>query len=174
MSDPTKDWKKIHTTVPVHIPTPDGNAIAETIKVKVPAYQNPKDDEIYLAEEALEMLDATKARYMGLLQPEAIKELRERLELTQKQISQLLQIGEKTWTRWETGRDRPSRSMNLLLQAVHDGKVDANYLRLIGNPALRLNPLRATPRDQRRRPFTFTIGTVPVAGLEKNYESVTA
>ena len=146
MSDPTKNWKKITTRVPVKIPTLDGKRIAETVEVEVTAYRNPADGEIYLDGEALEVLDNVKARHMGLLLPDGIKELRERLDLTQKQISELLQIGEKTWTRWETGRERPSRSMNLLLQAVYDGKVDVNYLRIMRNPALREKRLRVPPR----------------------------
>ena len=59
------------------------------------------------------------------------KALRKRLGLTQPQISELLQIGEKTWTRWETGRERPSRSINVLLFALNDGKLDAAYLRSV-------------------------------------------
>ena len=51
--------------------------------------------------------------------------------MTQPQISELLQIGEKTWTRWETGRERPSRSINVLLFALNDGKLDAAYLRSV-------------------------------------------
>lgn len=86
---------------------------------------------IYLDTEATAILDKVKARHMGLLTPEQIKALRKRLGLTQPQISELLQIGEKTWTRWETGRERPSRSINVLLFALNDGKLDAAYLRSV-------------------------------------------
>src|SRR5207237_10451244 len=65
---------------------------------------------------------------MGLLTPEQIKALRQRTGLTQRQISELLQIGDKTSTRWETGRERPFRSINVLLCALHDGKIDLPYL----------------------------------------------
>ena len=41
MSDPTKNWKKIRTKVPVHVPMPDGKGIAETVEVEVEAYRNP-------------------------------------------------------------------------------------------------------------------------------------
>jgi DNA-binding transcriptional regulator YiaG len=123
--------KRVEVEEPVHIPKLDGSAIAETIKVKVPAWRDPKDGEIYLDTEATAILDKVKARHMGLLTPDQIKGLRKRLGLTQKQISQLLQIGQKTWTRWETGRERPFRSINVLLSALNDGKIDLAYLRML-------------------------------------------
>ncbi|HRZ92418.1 MAG TPA: helix-turn-helix domain-containing protein [Candidatus Paceibacterota bacterium] len=120
--------ERIEVEEPVHIPNLDGIGIAETIQVKVPAWRDPKDGEVYLDAEATAMLDKVKARHMGLLLPEQIKALRKRLGLTQPQISEMLQIGEKTWTRWETGRERPSRVINVLLFALSDGKLDAGYL----------------------------------------------
>ena len=123
--------ERIEVEEPVHIPTLDGGGIAETVKVKVPAWRDPKDGEVYLDTEATTILDKVKARHMGLLTPEQIKALRKRLGLTQPQISELLQIGEKTWTRWETGRERPSRSINVLLFALNDGKLDVAYLRSV-------------------------------------------
>jgi DNA-binding transcriptional regulator YiaG len=84
-----------------------------------------------LDEAAHEILDKTKARYMGLLSPDRIRQLRERHRLTQAKIAQLFQLGEKTWTRWESGGERPSRSMNILLRAFEDGKIDENYLNSI-------------------------------------------
>jgi DNA-binding transcriptional regulator YiaG len=123
--------KRIDVLEPVHIPKLDGSGIAETIAVKVPAWRDPKDGDVFLDTEAIAILDKVKARHMGLLTPDQIKALRMRLGLTQPQISELLQIGEKTWTRWETGRDRPSRSINVLLFALNDGKLDAAYLRSV-------------------------------------------
>jgi DNA-binding transcriptional regulator YiaG len=95
--------------------------------IEVPAWKAP-DGEIYLDDEAHDKIDQTKARLMGILSPAEIKNLRKRLGLTQKRISELLQIGEKSWTRWETGRERPSRAINLLLCALNDGKIDAASL----------------------------------------------
>ena len=128
MKTPMSNWEKIQTKVPVHIPTIDGKNVAETVEVEVPAYRNPKDGEIYLDGDALQMLDDAKARYMGLMLPEAIHNLREQLGVTQKRMAALLQIGEKSYCRWETGNERPSRSMNLLLAALYDGRIDVAYL----------------------------------------------
>ena len=74
------------------------------------------------------MLDDVQARHMGLLTTDEIKAVRTKLGATQKELSELLQIGEKSWTRWETGRDRPSRSMNVLLLALVDGRIDLRWL----------------------------------------------
>jgi DNA-binding transcriptional regulator YiaG len=135
MSDPQNNWIKIETEEEVIIPTSDGKGIAEKIKVKVPAYRDPKTDEIYLDGEALRMLDDVKTRHLGLLTTEQIKLLRQRLDCTQQQMSELLQIGEKTWTRWESGRERPSKSLNLLLRALFEGRVDAPWLEAQREPA---------------------------------------
>jgi DNA-binding transcriptional regulator YiaG len=79
----------------------------------------------------MEILDKVKARHTGLLTPSQIRALRQRLNLTQKEICKLLQTGMKTWTRWETGRERPFRSTNVLLCALNDGKIDVAYLRAL-------------------------------------------
>jgi transcriptional regulator with XRE-family HTH domain len=86
-----------------------------------------------------------------LLTPDQIRSLRERLGLTQREVSELLQIGEKTWTRWETGRDRPSRSINVLLCALNDGRIDVAYLRSLARRrndwAARLATLAESPKN---------------------------
>ncbi len=110
----------------------------------MPAWRDSKDGEIYLDTEATAILDRVKARHLGLLTPEQIRALRLRLGLTQKTISELLQIGEKTWTRWETGRERPFRSINLLLCALNDGKIDMPYLRSLADRRKEWNDRPAT------------------------------
>ena len=121
--------KKEMITVDVHIPTPDGKAVAYTIPATVPAVFNEDLQDYILDGYALAEIDRIKARHMGLVLPKEIKALRTRLGVTQKQIADLLQIGAKSWSRWETGRERPSRSMNILICSLNDGKIDLNYLR---------------------------------------------
>jgi transcriptional regulator with XRE-family HTH domain len=77
---------------------------------------------------ANEIIEDTKARHMGLLLPAQFKELRERYGYTQKQMGELFQVGEKSWTRWESGKHRPSRSNNLPIRALYDGEISINYL----------------------------------------------
>lgn len=123
--------KKEMISLDIPIPTSDGKSVAYSIPVTVPAVFNEDYQDYVLDGEALAMIDRVKARHMGLLSPEEIQALRYRLGLTQKDIAALLQIGGKSWSRWETGRERPSRSINILLRALNDGKIDVNYLRSI-------------------------------------------
>lgn len=118
----------IETEMPVHIPTPDGKSVAETVMVKVPALKDPATGEVYLTGEAQEIMDKAKARLMGVLLPFEIKALRERADMTQREMSDLLGIGEKTYSRWETGRERPSQSLNRLLAALWEGRLSVGDL----------------------------------------------
>lgn len=122
----------------VHIPNLDGDGIAETIPIDVEVYTDPETEEDILTPESLELIEKTQARHMGLMSAEELCELREeRLGLTQEEMSDLLQIGAKTYTRWESGRARPSRSMNVLLCALRDGQLDVNYLSSLRDPSVR-------------------------------------
>jgi len=174
MSNPTKDWKKTRTKVPVHIPTLNGKGIAETVEVEVAAYRNPADGEIYLDGKALQRLDDTKARYMGLMLPRDIKELRLQLGVTQKRMAELLQIGEKSYCRWETGRERPSRSINLLLAALSDGRIDTAYLESRQTPSFDWRRQRERSAKPQKRPVPFVLPEVPARQIEETYEAVAA
>lgn len=118
----------------VHIPNLDGDAIVETVRIQVPVRIDPESGEEILTPEAYQLIEKTKARRMGLMLPNEIRDLRERLQLTQEEMSELLQTGAKTYTRWESGRARVSRSMNVLLCALRDGRIDVNYLRWLRDP----------------------------------------
>jgi putative zinc finger/helix-turn-helix YgiT family protein len=113
----------------IPIPTSDGKSVAYTISVEVPAQFDEELQDYILDGATMAEIDRVKARHMGLLSPKEIKALRDRLGVTQKEIAELLQIGAKSWSRWENGRERPSRSMNILMRALDDGKMDLNYLR---------------------------------------------
>jgi DNA-binding transcriptional regulator YiaG len=112
-----------HIEVAVRIPNLEGDGIAETQMVRVPVTIDPHTGEELLTEEAVGLIDSTKARYMGLLLPEEVRKMRVQLGLTQKQMSELLQAGEKSYTRWESGWSRPSRMVNVLLRLLYEGKV---------------------------------------------------
>jgi DNA-binding transcriptional regulator YiaG len=126
-TSPQPHWVRCESEEEVRIPSPDGKSVT-TIKVKVPAWRDPNDGEIYLDGESIRILDDVKARHLGMLTSTEIKALRDRLGKTQKDLCRLLQIGEKTWTRWESGRERPLKSLNVLLCALRDGRLDLPYL----------------------------------------------
>lgn len=54
----------------------------------------------------------------GLLLPEAIRALRERLGLTQREFEKLLGVGQKTVARWERGTVFQNRSTDALLRVL--------------------------------------------------------
>jgi len=124
------------------VPSLDGTTVQERVTVKIPLVWDEELEQWVLSEEAHHIIDNTKARHMGLLLPAGLKGLRERLRLTQKEMGELLQAGEKSWTRWESGRHRPSRSINLLIRALDDGMIPVEYLRkLAGNTDLLVPPI---------------------------------
>lgn len=115
----------------VHIPNLEGDGASEIVRIDIPVRIDPQSGEEILTPEAHELIERTKLRCMGLMSAEELRELRERLNLTQEEMSDLLQIGAKTYTRWESGRARLSRSMNVLLSALRDGVVTVEYLRCL-------------------------------------------
>ena len=110
------------------VPNLDDTAVAERVKVSVPLKWDEEIQEWLLTPEAHQIIEDTKARHMGLLLPAQFRELRERYGFTQKEMGELLQVGEKSWTRWESGRHRPSRSINLLVRALYEGGLSIDYL----------------------------------------------
>lgn len=112
----------------VLVPNIEGNAVAEKVKVQIPLQWDKEVQEWLLTPEAHQIIENTKARHMGLLLPAQLKELRERYDCTQNEMGELFQVGEKSWTRWESGKHRPSRSINLLIRALYEGEISINYL----------------------------------------------
>lgn len=112
----------------VSIPNLEGNEVERKLTIKVRLVWDADFGEWVLSEEAHKLIEDTKAREMRLLIPSQLKELRERLGYTQKQMGELFQIGEKSWSRWESGKHRPSRLVNLLIRMLYDKAVSIEYL----------------------------------------------
>jgi transcriptional regulator with XRE-family HTH domain len=105
----------------VHVPKADGSGIAEKFPVTVPVRWDEEIQDWLMTPEAHEIIE-------NLLLPAQLKELRERHDCTQREMGELFQVGEKSWTRWETGKHRPSRSINLLIRALYEGEISIHYL----------------------------------------------
>lgn len=112
----------------VSIPDLSGEGIAQVITIPIQVEWDEEVKEWLLTPDALRKIEDTKARHMGLLLPAQLKELRERYDYTQKEMGELFQVGEKSWTRWESGKHRPSRSINLLIRGLYEGEISINYL----------------------------------------------
>jgi transcriptional regulator with XRE-family HTH domain len=104
---------------------------------------------------------------MGLLLPNEIKNLRQRLGLSQKEICELLQMGEKSWVRWVTGHTRPSRSINVLLRGVKDGKLSIPYLQGL------LKPTKIWWNVSRNRQDPLRISSTFEGAQAADYEDLT-
>lgn len=124
------------TRIEVRIPNADGVGVAERVSVDVPVKWDAELKEWLLTQEAHQLIDNTKARHMGLISPAELREMRTQFRLTQRQIGELLQVGEKSYTRWETGRSRPSRSINVLLCALRDARLSIQYLQSLQKPVV--------------------------------------
>ena len=96
---PVEGWTPARTRYPVRIPKTDGTETAEIVEIEVDAWRDA-DGQIFLDGAAREAIEAVKARHLGLLTPARIGELRAHLGLTQGEISELLQIGARSWSRW--------------------------------------------------------------------------
>jgi transcriptional regulator with XRE-family HTH domain len=112
----------------IHIPDAEGESTLRTVTIQVPARWDDAIGEWVLTEEAHEQIENRKALEMGILSPVHLTELRERHGLTKKEIGSLFQVGEKSWNRWECGKHRLTRSMNLLIRALYDREISIRYL----------------------------------------------
>ena len=136
----------------VQVPKADGSGIAEKVKVMVPVRWDEEIQDWLMTPEAHEIIDSTKARLIGLLLPTQLRELRKRYKFTQKEMGEIFQVGEKSWTRWETGKQRASRSINLLLRALYEGELSIDYLlKCAGKPPRGILPPMSV-YDQKRQP----------------------
>jgi DNA-binding transcriptional regulator YiaG len=113
----------------IHIPDAEGKSTSRTVSIEVPVRWDEVIGEWVLTEEAHEMIENRKALEMGILSPAKLADLRERHSCTRKEMGALFQVGEKSWNRWESGKHRLTRSMNLLIRALYDGEISIDYLR---------------------------------------------
>jgi putative zinc finger/helix-turn-helix YgiT family protein len=74
------------------------------------------DDARRLRQRALEIY---RQKY-GLLSADEIRSIRERSGVTQSELARLLRLGANTISRWETGRNVQTASMDMLLRMIRD------------------------------------------------------
>jgi putative zinc finger/helix-turn-helix YgiT family protein len=71
-----------------------------------------------LSTELHEALERERYRRLGLLLPQQIREIRKRAGLSQKEAAKILGVGEKTYTRWESGRSLQNKSSDNLIRLI--------------------------------------------------------
>lgn len=98
-----------------------------------PHLRCPKCEEVVLRYEDWRQLDeralAIYRKKYGLLSADEIRELRERLGLTQAGLARILRLGGNTISRWEAGRNVQTAAMDALLRLVRDVPGSLEYLR---------------------------------------------
>ena len=73
----------------------------------------------------------------GLLSSEAVREIREKLGLTQQAFEKLLGVGPKTVVRWERGTVFQNRSTDSLLRVIDANPESARFLARLHGVTLR-------------------------------------
>ena len=74
--------------------------------------------EALLDDAAMQAIEAARRHAMDLLSPRDIRDLRSRLHKTQREMSRLLGVGEKTYCRWESGAYVQSEAFDRYLRLV--------------------------------------------------------
>lgn len=133
---------------------------AETIEIQV--YENFGQE--FLTPESSELIERTRARHMGFLHGKDIRDLRKRLGLTQDELSALLDCGEKSLSRWESGRGLPSGIVNKLLRLLEEGRVTPADLAAVSGPR---RTLEISQRFQSGRPQNIIEGVFVKHGPSK-------
>lgn len=87
-------------------------------------------------------------RRRGLLAPQEIKAVREQTGLSQEAMAQLLGVGAKSYTRWETGKSIQN-------------KANDNLIRLFGRNADKLLHLETERRPDRQKELADYIAHLP-------------
>jgi len=74
--------------------------------------------EAILPPDLSDRIEEERYHMQGLLTPSEIRQVRDRTGLTQVGMAQLLQVGDKTYARWEVGLSVQHKSMDNIVRAV--------------------------------------------------------
>lgn len=153
-----------YTEVPVTIPNFDGTGVATRLMVEVPIRRDPNTGEELMTDEAFQLIEQAKRHYMKLLSPKEIRKRRKGMGMTQGELSTLIQVGKKNFSRWESGRSPISRLVNVVLHAVYDGVLTPAYLRTLQPGLVPAEPAR-TAKSCSREAKTAAVAPRPDASL---------
>ena len=84
--------------------------------------------EIALQDEATDLLFEGLRAAAGLLSSAEIRQRREDLNLTQKELAKFLRVSDSSLSRWETGSQMQQRAMDILLRAFFELKEFRSFL----------------------------------------------
>jgi len=113
--------------------------------------------EEFLTLESRERIEAIRIRHIGLMSGEAIKAMRKRLHISQKQLTTLLQCGEKSLSRWENGHGYPTGVVNTLLRLLDENFLAPASLEAVQGPRPTrpwIEQVQSLPQ-QRKKPLRY-------------------
>ena len=119
----------------IFVPATENRPARKVATIQVKVRVDEDGDEVLMPESSA-LVDRTQARYMGLLLGEDIRALRERLCLSQDELSDLLGCGKKSLSRWENGHGYPSQLVNTLLRALDEGLLNPSQLHSLQQPRM--------------------------------------
>jgi len=117
----------------IYIPATEHRAAVKVDTIEIEVITDSSGNEMVTPESSL-LIDKTQARYIGLLAGADIRALRDRLGLSQDQLSDLLGCGKKSLSRWENGREYPSQLVNTLLRLLEENIITPENLRSVRQP----------------------------------------
>jgi DNA-binding transcriptional regulator YiaG len=130
--------KTYTTTFDVHLPATKDRAERFVETIEVQAYRSFGEE--VLTPESVGKIERVKARHLGLMTGTDIKAMRERLKLSQKQLTALLQCGEKMLSHWENGHGHPSGLSNTILRLLDEGFISPKHLSTVAQPRTGQSP----------------------------------
>lgn len=95
-----------------------------------------------LTPESSAKIERIKARHLGIMTGADIKAMRERLGLSQKELTDLLDCGDKTLSRWENGHGYPTGANNKLLRLLDENFLAPASLEAVKGPRSELSTER--------------------------------
>lgn len=116
----------------VYLPATAEKEAVFAVTIEIEVYENFGQE--FLTPESSELIERTRARHIGFLHGKDIRDLRLRLGLTQDELSARLDCGEKSLSRWESGRGLPSGIVNKLLRLLEEGRVTPADLAAVSGP----------------------------------------
>jgi putative zinc finger/helix-turn-helix YgiT family protein len=75
--------------------------------------------------QGVQQINEARYKILGLLTPSELKAIRKKLGLTQEQMANLLNSGNKTYCRWENGTSIQTKSMDNLIRYTVEKEISA-------------------------------------------------
>ena len=151
---PTCDIGRLHPKVvterfPYNDDSTEVMVVAEDVPIEI--CDNPDCGERLSGPEAARIRHEAICRALRLLTPTEIRDIRERLNLTQAEFARLTRLGEATISRWERGRLLQNPAMDRYLRLIAYGDDNVQFLRRLQEPPQEVKPAAEAPGVNRMK-----------------------